>query len=218
MTKVCKLCGEEKALGEFGKNHARCKECYKPIIAAQRASKMERYNAQRREHYQQNRERLLAESKERNARPEEKARKREYNLAYREANSERLKEADRQRNIAYSSSPEYRAHRKALVYQRKYKITLEQRDEMLAVQGGVCKVCGSPDPRGRDWHTDHDHSCCPSRTSCGECIRGILCGPCNTLLGWAKDDTAILQAAIAYLTKWENRAEEEARPRRGGAG
>lgn len=65
---------------------------------------------------------------------------------------------------------------------RMYSITPERFDAMLHAQGGVCALCRQPS--GNRLHVDHDHSCCPGRTSCGSCIRGLLCGPCNRLLGW----------------------------------
>ena len=59
---------------------------------------------------------------------------------------------------------------------RKYGITPEQFDALLASQGGVCalfEVCGSREPGGSgEWHVDHDHET-------GR-IRGLLCTCCNT--------------------------------------
>jgi hypothetical protein len=89
------------------------------------------------------------------------------------------------------------------MYQWRYGITLDERDAMLAAQGGVCAICKSPDPgNGREWCTDHDHACCPQKSrSCGKCIRGILCFGCNVMLGCAKDSESTLHNAIDYLRK-----------------
>lgn len=65
---------------------------------------------------------------------------------------------------------------------RMYNITPEQYDEMLHAQDGTCALCRQPS--GNRLHVDHDHCCCPGKKSCGDCIRGLLCGPCNRLLGW----------------------------------
>lgn len=104
---------------------------------------------------------------------------------------------------ARTKTPEQVEREKARSFEWRYGITIKQRDEMLAAQGGVCDVCKSPDPGGRgEWCTDHDHSCCPQKSrSCGNCIRGILCFGCNVMLGCAKDSESTLQHAIDYLRK-----------------
>lgn len=83
------------------------------------------------------------------------------------------------------------------VYKR-YNITVEQYDAMLAAQGGVCAVCRQECSRGH-LAVDHDHACCPGMTSCGKCVRGLLCRSCNQALGHMKDDADRLEAAAAYL-------------------
>lgn len=78
-----------------------------------------------------------------------------------------------------------------------YNVTGERLFEMLAAQGGQCATgCGSTislmvsrgDPQAT--HIDHDHKCCPGGArSCGRCIRGLLCVPCNQTLGWLETET-----------------------------
>lgn len=97
---------------------------------------------------------------------------------------------------------EAKARRRAAAYLRRYSITEAQRDAMLAEQGGACAICRSTEPNGPAWCTDHDHECCSYGRSCGECIRGILCFRCNTLLGHAKDNIETLRTATEYLEKW----------------
>lgn len=88
---------------------------------------------------------------------------------------------------------------------KKYGLTIEMYEEILAAQGGVCAVCKSEEltiGRGgfaKALSVDHNHGCCPGPTSCGSCIRGLLCQKCNTLLGYASDDPGVLRAAAEYL-------------------
>lgn len=72
-----------------------------------------------------------------------------------------------------------------------YGITVEQYDGMLEQQGGVCAICKEACPPGRELAVDHCHST-------GR-VRGLLCTKCNPMLGFARDDIAVLEAAIAYL-------------------
>jgi hypothetical protein len=81
--------------------------------------------------------------------------------------------------------------------QDTYGITEAEFNAVLAHQGGVCAICkGSR--KSYDW--DHCHS--TARTGGIRASgRGVLCRLCNRrLLRAARDDVAILQAAIDYLT------------------
>jgi hypothetical protein len=68
-------------------------------------------------------------------------------------------------------------------------------------QSGVCAICKNPELNRKRLSVDHDHSCCPGENTCGKCNRGLLCFNCNVILGNAKDNIDILQAAIKYLQK-----------------
>ena len=71
--------------------------------------------------------------------------------------------------------------------------------QLLAAQGGVCYICHRK-PVSKRLACDHDHSCCPGPTSCGKCVRGLLCRACNRdVLGHLRDDVEALRRAIAYL-------------------
>lgn len=87
---------------------------------------------------------------------------------------------------------------------RPYGLTPGRYAELLAAQGGGCAICGSPDPglsHAKRLAVDHNHSCCPGGGSCGRCVRGLLCVPCNTILGQAGDNPDRLLAAAAYLLR-----------------
>ncbi len=76
---------------------------------------------------------------------------------------------------------------------RKYGITHEQYEAMLAAQGGVCACCGTSES-GRDkWLVDHDHTT-------GR-VRGLLCFNCNIGIGKLGDDEAGILRALAYMQR-----------------
>lgn len=90
---------------------------------------------------------------------------------------------------------------------RRHGITRETFDLMLAAQHGGCAICGTDKPGGvhERFVIDHDHACCPGgKGSCGGCVRGLLCGRCNTAIGLLDDDPARLAAAINYLGALEH--------------
>ena len=56
--------------------------------------------------------------------------------------------------------------------------------------------------RGSGWVVDHDHET-------GD-VRGVLCNPCNIILGKAKDNPDILKNAANYLTEHSQAPQRQA--------
>lgn len=123
--------------------------------------------------------------------------KREYDKLRREQMKQSLKAA------------EFANARRDAYLRRQYGISSEQYDALLESQGRRCAICqvhenestilGGEGTRRR-FAVDHDHSCCPTSRSCGECVRGILCHLCNVALGSFKDDPQVMRAAIQYVS------------------
>jgi hypothetical protein len=81
-----------------------------------------------------------------------------------------------------------RARDKAYYFYR-YGITNEEWLAIDVAQGGKCAICGV----SGKLVVDHCHET--------DRVRGLLCQPCNKLLGNAKDREETLLAAIEYLRK-----------------
>jgi hypothetical protein len=62
-------------------------------------------------------------------------------------------------------------------------------DELIAIQNGVCALCGNG-PKTRRLHIDHDHKTLA--------LRGLLCFTCNRALP-ERVDVAWLERAVEYL-------------------
>lgn len=80
-----------------------------------------------------------------------------------------------------------------------YNISYDQYWAIYDSQGGRCYLCRRATGMRRKLSVDHDHSCCPKNTSCGQCVRGLLCSTCNNIYGHLRDDVAAFQRAIDYL-------------------
>lgn len=87
--------------------------------------------------------------------------------------------------------------------QTMYNLSDGEYDALYEAQGGMCYTCGEwTGNRGlsKKLSVDHDHSCCPVPPICGKCIRGLICGPCNSLLGQIGDSSG---HALARLAKYQ---------------
>lgn len=84
---------------------------------------------------------------------------------------------------------------------KEYGITIEQYNNLLVKQENKCAICKRDKSSfHKSLCVDHDHLCCSKKnSSCGKCIRGLLCQDCNILLGSAHDNKEILKEAITYL-------------------
>lgn len=107
--------------------------------------------------------------------------RRAYYKGWRKKHSERLKSQRHQWGIAHA-----------------YNLTPEDYETLLEAQGDVCAICKKPETakfKGvvKKLSVDHDHQT--------GFVRGLLCTACNSLLGHARDDRAVLEAAIVYLTR-----------------
>jgi len=70
---------------------------------------------------------------------------------------------------------------------RRYGLSVDDLLELLKEADGICKICGEE----ADLVVDHNHET-------GE-VRGVICGPCNLMLGHARDNISILSNGIKYL-------------------
>lgn len=77
---------------------------------------------------------------------------------------------------------------------RKYKL---DKETYLDMTSNGCEVCGSH----MNLCVDHDHSCCGTGVTCGNCVRGILCKRCNMAEGLYKNDPKFIKNLIKYMQK-----------------
>jgi hypothetical protein len=94
-------------------------------------------------------------------------------------------------NASYQRNKEYqKQYGRNYHLKKKYGMTAEQWDATFESQGCACAICKSRET-SHHWCVDHDHES-------GE-VRGILCSPCNILIGMAKDHPQVLDDAKRYL-------------------
>lgn len=103
-------------------------------------------------------------------------------------NPERAKEIQLRRRAREKNDPKAWRKKKNR-WLRKYGITIDQFDAMLAEQNGGCALCYRKSER---LHVDHDHET-------GR-VRGLLCHQCNWYLGTIDADPEIMIRIALYRT------------------
>lgn len=111
------------------------------------------------------------------------------------------RESYRKNGANWNSRPRTPEEGRAIRLRLYYKLTVDAYNAMLAAQNYRCAICNTDDPPQGQWHVDHDHSCCPEKWTCGECVRQILCSPCNLAIGLLGDNPETVLAAAEYLLR-----------------
>ncbi len=125
--------------------------------------------------------------------------KKKYQADYYQKNRERIRKKQNPNSSRYFKNNREKVREYRLL--KQYNIPLSKYNQILAEQGGGCAICKTKVP-GKGilfFSVDHDHTCCAGKRSCGKCIRGLLCSTCNSGIGYLKDDSQLLRAAITYL-------------------
>lgn len=81
-----------------------------------------------------------------------------------------------------------------------YGISGEQYWALYEAQGGKCAICQVATGKSKRLAVDHDHRCTadhPPDRGCPQCIRGLLCSPCNVIIGRLGQDALV--RALGYL-------------------
>lgn len=143
-------------------------------------------------YYRKNREKLLAQQKERDA-AADPARRAEYQRQYQLDNKAELLEKQRERSrLNYAANkPAHRARQKRTRLKR-YGISEAQKVALLELQEYQCPICERFLAEQTVPSIDHCHVT--------GSVRGILCRRCNSALGLFEESPATLERALEYLS------------------
>jgi len=86
---------------------------------------------------------------------------------------------------------ERKAKAHAARVEKVYGLQRGQYETLYEAQGGRCYICQRATGKTRRLSVDHDH-----KTGY---VRGLLCRPCNSMLGHIRDDTLIARRIAWYL-------------------
>lgn len=107
----------------------------------------------------------------------------------------RPKRNDVKRRWLSVNTEDKRKRAKDLRLQRMYGLTLVEFDKKFDSQSGGCAICGEVS------RLDVDH--CHTTGA----VRGLLCRACNMALGAFRDDSGLLESALAYLRVYQKGGE-----------
>lgn len=210
--RICSKCREAKPLGAFHRakdqpqgRHRQCKDCRSELGKAERLARGSK---------QALRMALFREGKQRCSMCDEvkplddfykctrskTGRKGQCIDCYNERGAEHrsapeVRDAIAKRRSAWTEANPEEARRRQRKYalKKKYGLSLEGYEQMLARQRGCCAICHRPTEDPLSLFVDHCHAS-------GK-VRGLLCQACNSGIGMFEDDVDRLREAIRYLSE-----------------
>jgi NMD protein affecting ribosome stability and mRNA decay len=87
---------------------------------------------------------------------------------------------------------QFRQTQRRSILKRKYGLTEQDVENMLAAQDSACLICAAS-LHDAGFTVDHDHIT-------GR-VRGLLCSRCNRLIGLLRDDPAVVRRAASCLRR-----------------
>lgn len=76
---------------------------------------------------------------------------------------------------------------------KNYGMSLEDYNDMLQRQNGVCAICDKPPKESKNLQVDHDHNT--------GIVRGLLCFRCNYGMSFFSENPDRMEKAVNYLRK-----------------
>lgn len=98
----------------------------------------------------------------------------------------------KQQRHDYYESRKRKARDRAL--RKKFGITIDDYESLLALQNNVCAICGKID-KSKSLAVDHDHNT-------GQ-VRSLLCSRCNPAVGFLLEDFDLIEKVLEYVKKWK---------------
>jgi len=126
----------------------------------------------------------------------------QQSLAPKKSEAERKARKIVTQKIWRANNPEVLAGYKQKYTPESYGLTAEKYQAQVQSQNGLCAICKGPQQGDCNLAIDHNHECCPERSACDKCRRGLLCTNCNNALGRVHDSIEILQSMISYLHQY----------------
>ena len=84
---------------------------------------------------------------------------------------------------------------------RGHGLTVDGYNARLHKQRQRCALCRKRFTKTNGPVIDHDHNCCDTGRSCGQCVCGIIHQKCNRGIGQLNDSSTMARSAYAYLRR-----------------
>jgi hypothetical protein len=102
----------------------------------------------------------------------------------------RNRQLERSKKYRELNPEKYKLGIRNATLKKKYGITIEEYNSMLATQNNQCAVCFDA-PKHQRLHVDHNHKT-------GK-VRGLLCQACNVSIGKMKESPELLRRLALYI-------------------